>query len=209
MSILLTSIFFTLSTHKYRSWFEFPRGVVYISTHMPCGFVYFWVFIYDVKVPMPFLGICLRYSLTKLLPMFFDAHWTSTMSFGVCVCVRTCVSACVCVCVCVCGGGLKNVLPHYLTGLRWFQMHRLSRAMEEPNHRQPTNQPEVHARTQLVKTPCHQLREVPCQPEVHAVTNPVHMYRLPAAKHLTSQRSVQWPGLLNYYSVPITITSHM
>ena len=36
-------------------------------------------------------------------------------------------------------------------------MHGLSRATEEPNHRQPTNQPEVHARTQLVKTPCLQL----------------------------------------------------
>ena len=122
------------------------------------------------------------------------------------------LSACVCgggVGVGVGGGGLNNVLPHYLRGLRWFQMHRLSRATEEPNHLQPTNQLEVHARTQLVKTPCHQLREVPCQPEVHAVTNPVHMHRLPAAKHLASQRSVQWPGLLNYYSVPITITSYM
>ena len=182
---------------------------------MPCGFVYFWVFIYDVKVPMPFLGICLRYSLTKLLPMFFGAHWTSTISFGVCMCVCVCVRACVHACVRACVRVrvglffLKNVLPHYHRGLRWFQMHRLSRATEEPNHRQPTNQPEVHARTQLVKTPCHQLREVPCQPEVHAVTNPVHMYRLPAAKHLASQRSVQWPGLLHYYSVPIIITSYM
>ena len=57
-----------------------------------------------------------------------------------------------------------------------YQNQIPSRATEGPTHHQPTNQPEVHAGwctvTQLVDS-LHLLREVPSQPELRAVINPV------------------------------------